>query len=62
MMEFLKRKSRWVTSLTIPSLSEEEQSLLGDSIIRNEPLDNCHIVYWVFFLYGVAMLLPWNGK
>ncbi|KAI9315508.1 nucleoside transporter-domain-containing protein [Dichotomocladium elegans] len=48
----------------------ESQSLLSNhsdrSLDRSDDLyaegeqDAHHIVYWVFFIYGIAMLLPWN--
>ncbi|KAI8059198.1 hypothetical protein BC940DRAFT_181052 [Gongronella butleri] len=39
--------------------TEESEHLLEttqDAVV----VDRNHIVYWVFFLYGIAMLLPWN--
>ncbi|ORZ13659.1 hypothetical protein BCR42DRAFT_67976 [Absidia repens] len=69
MLDFIKSKARWITSLTIPTLGtqDEQERLLRsedniDSLVTDEPVDNCNIVYWIFFLYGVAMLLPWNGN
>ncbi|CEG83551.1 hypothetical protein RMATCC62417_17453 [Rhizopus microsporus] len=27
---------------------------------KQEPIDKYKLVYWIYFLYGIAMLLPWN--
>ncbi|KAI7870168.1 nucleoside transporter-domain-containing protein [Spinellus fusiger] len=45
--------------------AQEQQRLLSDEpgsslITTEEPEDKASVVYWVFFLYGIAMLLPWN--
>ncbi|KAI9278069.1 nucleoside transporter-domain-containing protein [Sporodiniella umbellata] len=43
--------------------SEENQQLLSEintSNLKSIPEDKYNVVYWIYFIYGVAMLLPWN--
>ncbi|KAI8084132.1 uncharacterized protein B0P05DRAFT_536272 [Gilbertella persicaria] len=55
MFESLKSKSKRVFQV------DETTRLLSSNL---EPLveDKYYLVYWIFFIYGIAMLLPWNGK
>ncbi|CAO3628407.1 unnamed protein product [Cunninghamella blakesleeana] len=66
MLERIKKKLSQLKNKNSTLFGQSErESLLGghhdNRIIEGqEPIDNCNIVYWIFFLYGIAMLLPWN--
>ncbi|KAL1936478.1 hypothetical protein VTP01DRAFT_612 [Rhizomucor pusillus] len=49
-----------------PADACESRGLLGNQSVQSLDLyaegqhDKHNLVYWIFFIYGVAMLLPWN--
>lgn len=55
MLEFIKSKF---------SNTEETTHLLAarslDQVKDEGDLDKYKLVYWIYFIYGIAMLLPWN--
>ncbi|KAG9303670.1 hypothetical protein G9A89_018567 [Geosiphon pyriformis] len=46
-----------------PEISDEEEVSPPSELrnISNSPTDRYNVVYWIFFLQGLAMLLPWNA-
>ncbi|ORX53550.1 hypothetical protein DM01DRAFT_1336097 [Hesseltinella vesiculosa] len=54
MLRYLKGK---VPFLRNQGQEEETQCLLDT---QQPCVDRGYLVYWIFFLYGIAMLLPWN--
>ncbi|KAI7906488.1 nucleoside transporter-domain-containing protein [Cokeromyces recurvatus] len=58
MLKLIKQRFIKVTSDENTRLLSEGSS--SDQIKDEDVLDKYHLVYWIFFIYGVAMLLPWN--